>query len=49
MVALLPADHRLAGEQQIALRELADEPWIAPSPDGIIVNACRAAGSNPAS
>jgi DNA-binding transcriptional LysR family regulator len=47
MVALLPADHRLAGEEKIALRELADEPWMAPSPDGIIVNACRGAGFEP--
>jgi DNA-binding transcriptional LysR family regulator len=47
MVALLPADHRLAGEEEIALRELADEPWMAPSPDGIVVNACRAAGFEP--
>lgn len=47
MVALLPADHRLAGEREIALRELAREPWMAPSPDGIVVNACRAAGFDP--
>jgi DNA-binding transcriptional LysR family regulator len=47
MVALLPADHRLAGEDEIALRELADEPWMAPSPDGIVANACRAAGFEP--
>src|SRR5829696_749385 len=47
MVALLPADHRLADEEQIALRELADEPWMAPSRDGIIVDACRAAGFEP--
>src|SRR4051812_4935130 len=47
MVALLPADHRLAGEEEIGLRELADEPWVAPSADGIIVRACRAAGFEP--
>lgn len=47
MVAVLPADHRLAGRKAIALRELADDPWMAPSPDGIVVQACRAAGFEP--
>ena len=47
MVALLPATHRLAGEDAIDLRDLADEPWMAPSPDGLIVTACRAAGFEP--
>jgi DNA-binding transcriptional LysR family regulator len=47
MVALLPADHRLAGQEEIDLRELADEPWMAPSPDGILITACRAAGFEP--
>jgi DNA-binding transcriptional LysR family regulator len=47
MVALLPADHRLAGQEEIDLRELADDPWMAPSPDGILVTACRAAGFEP--
>jgi DNA-binding transcriptional LysR family regulator len=47
MVAVLPASHRLAGRKEIALHELADEPWMAPSPDGLIVNACRAAGFEP--
>jgi len=47
MVALLPADHRLARERAVALRELADEAWMAPSRDGIVVNACRAAGFEP--
>jgi DNA-binding transcriptional LysR family regulator len=47
MVALLGAGHRLAGHEEIALRELADEPWMAPSPDGIIVKGCRAAGFEP--
>lgn len=47
MVAALPADHRLAGRKEIALRELADDPWNAPSPDGILVQACRAAGFEP--
>jgi DNA-binding transcriptional LysR family regulator len=47
MVALLPADHRLADDGEIPLRELADDPWMAPSPDGIVVRACRAAGFEP--
>ena len=47
MVAMLPAEHRLAGESEIDLGELADEPWSAPSRDGIVVNACRAAGFEP--
>jgi DNA-binding transcriptional LysR family regulator len=47
MVALLGADHRLAGEREIDLRELAGDPWMAPSPDGIVVRACRAAGFEP--
>ena len=47
MVALLPAHHRLAGHEAIDLRELAGEPWMAPSPDGLIVAGCRAAGFEP--
>ena len=47
MVALLPADHRLAGQEKIDLRALKDEPWMAPSPDGLIVAGCRAAGFEP--
>jgi DNA-binding transcriptional LysR family regulator len=47
MVALLPSYHRLAGHEAIDLRELADEPWMAPSLDGLIVAGCRAAGFEP--
>ncbi len=47
MVALLPAQHRLAGDDAIDLRDLADEPWMAPSPNGLIVAGCRAAGFEP--
>lgn len=47
MVALLPADHRLARQEKIDLRDLNDEPWMAPSPDGLIVAGCRAAGFEP--
>ena len=34
MVALLPANHRLADHGAIDLRELKHERWLAPSPDG---------------
>jgi DNA-binding transcriptional LysR family regulator len=47
MHAVLPADHRLAGREAIALRDLADEPWMAPATDGLLVDACRAAGFEP--
>jgi DNA-binding transcriptional LysR family regulator len=47
MVAVLPADHRLAGRKRVALAELADDLWTVPSADGIIVRACRAAGFEP--
>jgi DNA-binding transcriptional LysR family regulator len=47
MVALLSADHRLAERDEIDIRELADDPWMAPSTDGILVTACRAAGFEP--
>jgi DNA-binding transcriptional LysR family regulator len=44
LVALLPAGHRLARRRRLRLEELADEVWTAPTPDGLIVRACRAAG-----
>jgi DNA-binding transcriptional LysR family regulator len=47
MLALLPAGHRLAGRTRIALRDLADETWMAPARDGLLVGACRAAGFEP--
>ncbi len=47
MLALLPGDHRLAQRDAIELRELADDPWMAPSADGFHVDACRAAGFEP--
>ena len=47
MLALLGAGHRLAGRAEIALEELADEPWMAPGPDALAVRACRAAGFEP--
>jgi DNA-binding transcriptional LysR family regulator len=43
----LPPGHRLAGQDRVKLADLADDDWIAASPDGIIVRACRAAGFEP--
>jgi DNA-binding transcriptional LysR family regulator len=47
MVAMISTGHRLAGEERIALKQLAKDAWTAPSPNGIVVNACRAAGFEP--
>jgi DNA-binding transcriptional LysR family regulator len=46
-LALLPAGHRLAGRAAVRLADLRDETWSAPSRDGIVVRACRAAGFEP--
>ena len=46
MVALAPG-HRLAERATVRLAELTDEDWTAPSPDGLIAGACRAAGFEP--
>ena len=47
MLALLPADHPLAGHRRIALAALADETWTAPSRQHLIHRACVAAGFEP--
>jgi DNA-binding transcriptional LysR family regulator len=46
LIALAPG-HPLAGREAVELAELAGEGWTAPSADGIIVRACRAAGFEP--
>jgi DNA-binding transcriptional LysR family regulator len=46
LVVLAPG-HPLAHREAVALAELAGEGWTAPSADGIIVRACRAAGFEP--
>ena len=46
LIALAPA-HPLAARDAVGLAELAGEGWTAPSADGIIVRACRAAGFEP--
>jgi DNA-binding transcriptional LysR family regulator len=43
MVALWPG-HPLAAKDAVAIADLADEPWVAPSDSGMIADACRAAG-----
>jgi DNA-binding transcriptional LysR family regulator len=52
LVAVLPAEHPLAGGGGVSLRDLADEPWvdhdIYDSPIGrIVLGACAAAGFSP--
>jgi len=51
IVAVLPAGHRLAGCERIALAELAEEPWVNASPRcafaTFMVAACRRAGFDP--
>jgi DNA-binding transcriptional LysR family regulator len=47
MLAALPPDHRLARRRRLRLGELAGEPWLASTHDGLIVHACRAAGFEP--
>lgn len=48
---LVPAGHRLAGRQEILLREASEEPWIMDRPGRphhqLAVRACAAAGFTP--
>ncbi|WP_171074785.1 LysR family transcriptional regulator [Nonomuraea basaltis] len=48
----LPAGHRLAGDEDVDLRDLAGETWIEAAPRGqptLLVTACAAAGFTPRS
>ena len=47
MLAVVGSGHRLAGRSRIALSELRDDPWMAPSRGGLVVEACRSAGFEP--
>lgn len=47
MVLALPPRHRLTRRRGVELADLAGEPWVAPSRDGLIARACRAAGFEP--
>ena len=46
-LVVLPRNHRLAEHDALALSELADEPWMVPSTNGLLVRACRQAGFEP--
>ncbi len=46
MVALAP-HHRLAGQREVRLADLADDDWTAATTSGLIVGACQAAGFTP--
>jgi DNA-binding transcriptional LysR family regulator len=46
-VAILGPGHRLARRRTIRVRELARDPWTAPSATGILHSACVAAGFEP--
>jgi len=47
MVLAVSPNHRLARRRHAHLRELAGDPWTAPSRDGLIARACRDAGFEP--
>jgi DNA-binding transcriptional LysR family regulator len=47
MLAVLAADHPLAGRERIAIADLAEETWTAPSRDHLVRRACVAAGFEP--
>jgi DNA-binding transcriptional LysR family regulator len=46
-VAVVGPNHRLAKRRTIRVRELAGDPWTAPSTTGILYGACVAAGFEP--
>jgi DNA-binding transcriptional LysR family regulator len=46
-VAIVGPGHRLAKRRAIRLKELAGDPWMAPSATGILHSACVAAGFEP--
>ncbi len=47
MLAMVAADHPLAGRRSIPLAALAEETWTAPSRDHLVHRACVAAGFEP--
>lgn len=47
-MALLPEGHPRAGAGPVALADLAEETWVAPSREGLIARACEEAGFTPA-
>src|SRR5690606_29996767 len=52
LLVALPRDHPLAGEDEVDLRDLAEERWIEAAPRGqptVLLTACAAAGFTPRS
>jgi DNA-binding transcriptional LysR family regulator len=47
MVVALPPRHRYARRASVRLADLAGDVWLAPSRDGLVAQACRAAGFEP--
>ena len=47
MVLALPPRHRLARRRALRLADLAGDRWVAPSREGLVARACRAAGFEP--
>jgi DNA-binding transcriptional LysR family regulator len=47
MLAVTATEHPLAGRDRVAVRELADDTWTAPSRDGIVYRTCAEAGFEP--
>ncbi|MEV0231629.1 LysR family transcriptional regulator [Nonomuraea sp. NPDC050786] len=50
LLVALPGGHRLAGDAEVDLRDLAEETWIEAAPRGqptLLVTACAAAGFTP--
>jgi DNA-binding transcriptional LysR family regulator len=47
MLAVTATDHPLAGRERVAVRELADDTWTAPSREGIVHRTCVEAGFQP--
>ena len=47
MLAVMAHDHPLAGRETVAVRELSDDTWTAPSRDHLVYRACVAAGFEP--
>lgn len=45
--AALPPEHAYADRDTVSLPELADERWLTPHPDHLLVRACQHAGFEP--
>jgi DNA-binding transcriptional LysR family regulator len=47
MLAVTATDHPLAGHERVAMRDLAEDVWTAPSRDGLVYRTCAEAGFEP--